>query len=283
MTDLTTQTPPEIDTRLADLFDARLKAQQMLGYWTDELHRYVGDKRVGGRFSAGPWSMGLDALLGAMAATTGYTRTLVEQAQEGSDKARCDASRAQDQIDTLDEEFARRGGWSRFFLVKNNNGHVHSSMHCSTCFATTHFGWLPALSGLTEKDAVEQEGEILCSVCFPSAPSEWTDGESRATKEIKARRATEKATSAAKKLEKALLPDGSPLCIEVGRQYPEQITTLHAAKAWLTDEAEWNRGGTHPSFPPLAKQQVAEAVAAKTGETVEEVLAAAKKRAEKRK
>jgi hypothetical protein len=66
--------------------------------------------------------------------------------------------------------------WARFFLVTNNNGHIHSSMNCSTCFPTTQFGWLPALSGLTEKEAVESQGTILCSVCFPSAPVEWTVG-----------------------------------------------------------------------------------------------------------
>lgn len=68
-------------------------------------------------------------------------------------------------------------GWSRFFLVVNNNGHIHSSQYCSTCYDTTHFNWLPALSGLTEADAVEAHGAILCTVCFPSAPVEWTNGE----------------------------------------------------------------------------------------------------------
>ncbi len=68
-------------------------------------------------------------------------------------------------------------GWSRFFLVTSSDGgHIHSSMHCSTCYVSTVYGWLPQLSGLTERDAVEDQGPRLCSVCFPSAPVEWTQG-----------------------------------------------------------------------------------------------------------
>lgn len=65
--------------------------------------------------------------------------------------------------------------WSRFYLV-TPKGHIHSSMYCSTCYDSTHFVWLPELSGLTEADAVEQHGAILCTVCYPSAPVEWTNG-----------------------------------------------------------------------------------------------------------
>lgn len=79
---------------------------------------------------------------------------------------------AQVDIDFLDAEFTRRGGWTRFFLVPG--GHIHSSTTCSTCYPTTWLGWLPALSGLTEADAVATHGPLLCSVCFPDAPVEWT-------------------------------------------------------------------------------------------------------------
>lgn len=65
--------------------------------------------------------------------------------------------------------------WSRFFLVQNADGHIHSSMHCSTCHPTTVFSWLPDLSGLGEADAVAAHGALLCTVCFPTAPVEWTN------------------------------------------------------------------------------------------------------------
>ena len=69
--------------------------------------------------------------------------------------------------------------WSRFFLVQNKGGHIHSSLNCSTCnrstSAPTQFSWLPELSGLGEKDAVDAHGALLCTVCFPTAPVEWTN------------------------------------------------------------------------------------------------------------
>lgn len=67
-----------------------------------------------------------------------------------------------------DEYTARR--WTRYFIVTNVNGHIHSSMHCSTCFPTTEFGWLFECSGRTPKDMIAEYGEDMCSECFPEAP-----------------------------------------------------------------------------------------------------------------
>ena len=61
-------------------------------------------------------------------------------------------------------------GWNRFFLVQ----HIHSNAHCSSFRPTTRVGWLPQVSGLTEAEAVAQEGETLCTICFPSAPTALT-------------------------------------------------------------------------------------------------------------
>lgn len=71
---------------------------------------------------------------------------------------------------------AEYGGWQRFFLVTNTNGHIHATRACQTCYPTTQFAWLPGLSGLTEADAVAEHGPRLCTVCFPTAPVEWTLG-----------------------------------------------------------------------------------------------------------
>lgn len=174
----------------------------------------------------------------------------------------------------LDTEFVRRGGWSRFFLVTNVNGHIHSSMACSTCFPTTEFAWLPTLSGLTEADAVAEQGEILCSVCFPSAPVAWTNGVSKATQAERDAKAAAKAEREAKKAAKALLPDGSELVVPWG-SYTERVATLARAKSLLTDTYVWTGYDE-------ARQVLAEAISAKTGEAVADVLAAAQKRAAKR-
>jgi len=77
-------------------------------------------------------------------------------------------------------------GWSRFFLVTNSGGHIHRDQSCTTCFPTTQYGWLYELSGLTEAEAVEEYGEILCSICYPSAPVEWTNGVNKKDAERKA-------------------------------------------------------------------------------------------------
>lgn len=63
-------------------------------------------------------------------------------------------------------------GWTRFYLVK----HIHRSTHCSSFRDTTRIGWLPNLSGQTEAEAVAEHGAILCTICFPSAPTEYTKG-----------------------------------------------------------------------------------------------------------
>lgn len=79
------------------------------------------------------------------------------------------------QIAPLSAEYAA-DPWPRFWLVIASDGHIHSTRSCSTTFPTTQWGWLPQLSGLTEADAVADQGPRLCSVCYPSAPVEWTMG-----------------------------------------------------------------------------------------------------------
>lgn len=77
-------------------------------------------------------------------------------------------------INSAHKAWEDNGRWSRFFLVQG--GHIHSSTACHTLRITTQVGWLPALSGETEKDAVDAHGALLCTVCFPSAPVGWTIG-----------------------------------------------------------------------------------------------------------
>lgn len=61
-------------------------------------------------------------------------------------------------------------GWNRYFLVTSSAGHVHRSMHCSTCNPRTTYSPVVALSGQDDAAAVELLGETLCTVCFPEAP-----------------------------------------------------------------------------------------------------------------
>jgi hypothetical protein len=160
--DLTTATPVEIDTALAEIY-GRLYAQQdktaqLLG-WIRDMKDGLAKQRAGDRrySSYNPKRLG----------------DLEEKYADSQDEA----LRILAETYPYESEYRRRP-WTRFFLVNNNGGHIHSSMDCSTCNngkSPTRFGWLPNLSGQSEPEAVAAHGAILCTVCYPSAPSEWTD------------------------------------------------------------------------------------------------------------
>ena len=76
-----------------------------------------------------------------------------------------------------DYDAAHYTGWSRFFLVK----HIHNTTRCSSFRITTRVGWLPSVSGLTEAEAVAEHGATLCTICFPSAPTELTTAQADPT------------------------------------------------------------------------------------------------------
>lgn len=186
-------------------------------------------------------------------------------------------------------------GWQRFFLVTNTNGHVHRSMECSTTYPTTQWAWLPHLSGLTDKEAVDDQGGILCTHCFPEAPSDYTSGESKAKKEEREKRAEEKRIRNEKKLKTKLTADGSEVVVrnKSGQQF-EKISSITSAKAFLRDamefkrlpkpegyawtDEEWKQGmnGVHTDENT---QFIAELLSQKTGESVEDILDAAEARA----
>jgi hypothetical protein len=104
--------------------------------------------------------------------------------------------------------------WTRAFLVINSNGHVHSSMDCSTCFATTRYNWLIQYSNDDEKTIVEDAGQDACTVCYPSAPADVLNRPSRIVTADKIAKAQAKAERDAKKVariakEKANAPTAS--------------------------------------------------------------------------
>jgi hypothetical protein len=77
-----------------------------------------------------------------------------------------------DRIQVLIDPLEAQCDWPRYFHVTNVNGHVHTSMRCSSCFYDTRFAWRTDLSGLTPEQVVEQEAHNACSVCMPIAPVE---------------------------------------------------------------------------------------------------------------
>lgn len=158
--DLQSMTPTEIDTQLAKIHGRINDCRDRLDRRKDELKRAEKAIASGRRSWYTPEEV--TAMESKIEALTGEMFTILEETVP------------------LQAEFTRRGGWTRFFLVPG--GHVHSSMSCSTCnngAQPTRFGWLPEWSGRSEEEALaalvgESEKTVLCTVCYPSAPVEWT-------------------------------------------------------------------------------------------------------------
>lgn len=62
-------------------------------------------------------------------------------------------------------------GWTRAYIVPG--GHVHKDYHCHTLFFDTERYLVAEVSGMTEDEIVAKAGERACTVCYPSAPSQY--------------------------------------------------------------------------------------------------------------
>jgi hypothetical protein len=179
MTDLTQQTPCEIDTKLAELHEKLGKAEH---YLASDLKTV---ERMQARFDK-----------------TGFAPQL-KDFQATVEKLEIEIAELQNEMFPYNAEFTRRGGWSRFFLVTNGNGHIHTSMYCDTCFPTTQFAWLPQYSGMTQEEIVERETYRCCTVCLPLAPAEQQAARERHTREQREAKAAERQAKKDEKLRKS--------------------------------------------------------------------------------
>ena len=174
-----------VDRVLAANAEAQFALAQKIQTGLESIHRVLGERPVSVRRGEREWPSShpeAEARLRARLVSNdlkAWERPTVERALAAFESARSELAALVEVARPLQEEYGRLR-WSRFFLVTSSaGGHIHRDQHCSTCHLTTRYGWLPELSGLTEKDAVEAEGPRLCSVCFPSAPLEWTVGEEK--------------------------------------------------------------------------------------------------------
>lgn len=183
--------PSEIDTICADVAAEHCRAEAALAAIVDRLHtdnherpHYVGRGR--GRKT---WTTDLVETIASLrneVEAPGYTEFQFAYRTPAKNLATYETRRLlvlhlATVLNTYNAEHARRP-WSRFFLVNTNGGHIHSSQRCQTCNrggVPTNILWQPALSGLGEADAVKALGPILCTVCFPSAPLDWTVGKTK--------------------------------------------------------------------------------------------------------
>ncbi len=107
-------------------------------------------------------------------------------------------------------------GWSRAFLVRNSNGHIHKTRSCVTCFDTTNFVWLTEMSGRDELEIAYLAGEKACTVCYSHAPSAYflreCGLEDPEVVEARRIRQARKAEIEAKRQKTGIWnPDGTPL------------------------------------------------------------------------
>lgn len=188
--DLAALTPSEVDLRLAELDLQAGRAEQTVATALVTIHDVLGHRRPRsygrvGRFSpaedqAAVAEIRTRAAAGERASLSYSARPLAEFLDR-YDQAVALTAAIEAQAAPLNAEYARRP-WSRFFLVQQHNGHIHGSKSCSTCNngrQATSFAWNPHLSGLTQDEAISQLGRwasSLCTVCFPDAPVERTDG-----------------------------------------------------------------------------------------------------------
>lgn len=189
--DLTTLTPVEIDRVLSANYDKQIRTQGRIGSEARHLDHLKA------RLAKGGFVLPQD-IEDTAASLEGYRQELRDLIAASA---------------PYHAEFSRRGGWFRYYLVKNTNGHVHRELHCSTCFPTTEYGWLVDLAACDESLMIEEWGELACTVCFPSAPVNPNyHRPARRDREAQEARAAEKAARDAAKAAKSIVDiDGSPL------------------------------------------------------------------------
>ena len=179
---MSTINPRDIDTQIAELANQQDQALARVAARTDSARTVCGEHKDYSRTRNGKWTttdaQAIATLRERLNADT-FLPTDKRRAQDTMDGYTAAVEEVRvigEQIDALDDVW-RAHRWSRFFLVTSSDGHIHSSQACSTCRpGRTKFGWLPDVSGKTEADAVAQYGPMLCTVCFPTAPTAWTVG-----------------------------------------------------------------------------------------------------------
>jgi hypothetical protein len=282
---LTTATPAEIDTEIA-----RIGGE--IAYWSANAARaerlivsLVKDLEKLGE--------NLDE------ETLVYYREKRAGANRDAETAYAKANRIRtEQLMPLNAEYNRRGGWTRYYMVDNNNGHLHTHTECRNTYPTTEWYWMTGLSGLTADEAVEQAGELSCLTCFPGQRAEIEAGRpcrvetprmtrTREQREADAKaKADKRAAAAAKAITN---PDGSTLVIPDGTQGRTIKTEIAAQRAaseaafsirWYNDTAHYSTA--HPATPEWEKTITLclTALAHKRGTDVEAERAALAKRVE---
>lgn len=296
---LTTATPIEIDTVLSNLYIAEAALVQKEAFAISRVMdkadlRFAADKpRQREHRAIGTLDQAV-AILAKQVEAKVFRYTSIQSTLDDLAKVQDALAANRDEQAPLHAEYDARGGWTRAFLVLNNNGHVHSSRSCSTTYPTTHWGWLPQVSGLSEAEIVAQAGADACTICYPSAPVETagprqvlhvSEEAAAAARETKAQ---EKQARLQAKIDKGLTSDGEPLYVvtergiipshmrRAGEPYErtERFATERAAMQWVVQTLAWSQGYYKSTLTDSQQEAigiVSDAVAAKHGKSRAEV------------
>lgn len=177
---LTTATPLEIDTALAALDNAWHALDQREANTLGSLRASNGERAKGHgarRYFTNTPAETVEVLTARLAAGTIVAYDVVNVRKNLAKLDELAAAKAANRAEAapLHAEYDRRP-WARFFLV--DGGHIHSGLWCAggSIRPTTSRGWVPELSDKDEAAAVAKLGPLLCTKCFPSAPTEYTRG-----------------------------------------------------------------------------------------------------------
>jgi hypothetical protein len=167
--DLTILPPTEIDAELYVLYAERLRLNSQLTGWFKDLNRSIP------KAERGDYTPTLDRAAAYLesAGLKPWTVREIERDLTEIGKLHDLVNEVTAKENPLNEEYNRRGGWTRAFLVAGLDGHVHYWMNCQTCNhmgQATRFQWMTDYSGQTEEQIVEAAGERACTVCYPTAP-----------------------------------------------------------------------------------------------------------------
>lgn len=258
-TDVTAQTPSEIDAQWAEING---RAAAVRGRIEANIERIERNDQliVGGRYMASQ-----------------VDRMLTQTETLGQEVLALREQLAGIVAETLPHkaEWAARGGWTRAYLVDAHNGHVHRSTACGTCFSTTQFYWITDLSGASETEIVDQAGDSACTMCYPTAPvaldptfRKASRIEEPARRQARIEREQAKAARAAKAAAAGINnPDGSELRSRWGA-----LRTERAAQIELVDNIVNHRSYGYESRDADNARIVA-ALAHKRRQTLEQVTA----------
>jgi hypothetical protein len=167
--------------------------------------------------------------------TNSYYASRVEEKEIEISKTEVALAELKEKLATLNGFYT---GWSRAFLVRNSNGHIHKSRSCTTCFDTTNYVWLTEMSGRDELEIAYLAGEKACTICYAHAPSAYflreCGLEDPEVVEARRIRQARKAEIEAKRQKTGIWnPDGTPLVVfEYGfSNYKSEIKAERTAQS----------------------------------------------------